>query len=127
MLAQASAEFILVITLLLFIFLIFYVVYVDQASNLVRSRERLSATHEAYALSIAMNYVYLAGDGASLEYPLPFHDGRGNLTVSGAVVESAQGEAVSQSPLLANIQNATQVSSAQVTIRNNGGVLSVEP
>ncbi|MFH0884324.1 MAG: hypothetical protein V1861_01280 [Candidatus Micrarchaeota archaeon] len=124
--AQASAEFLVVITMLLLIFLIFYVVYIGQASNLARSRELLSTNQEAYALSAAINYVYLAGDGASLNYSLPLHAGTGNLSVSGAVVESSLGEAVSQSPLLVPISGPTQISSASVVIRNNDGVVSIE-
>ncbi|MEW6749337.1 MAG: hypothetical protein AB1295_06550, partial [Candidatus Micrarchaeota archaeon] len=74
----------------------------------------------------ALNYVYLAGPGASIDFTMPYRSGEENITVSGLAVESVRGEGRAQAPLLIYFSEPVQIVSGSFTIRNEGGVIVLE-
>jgi hypothetical protein len=122
--AQVTAEFLVVVSALAAIFLIFYVVYFGQNINLTQSQDSIAAMRNAYALSAAMNYVYLAGEGAQYNFTLRKEQDE-NVTISNLSVESSRTHAVAQAPLLEGNTNASSVNGGQMVIRNNDGVIEI--
>jgi hypothetical protein len=123
--AQASAEFLVVISVLLLLFIIFYTVYMGLLGNLSISRENLAATRSATSIAAAVNYVYLAGPGASLNFTMPYR-AKENITIYGLVAESNMGEGHAQAPLLLYSDDVIHISSSSFVIRNDDGVIVIE-
>ncbi len=115
--AQVSAEFLVVFSALVTIFLVFFMVGMGHNVNLAQISDSVSGDTDAYALSVALNYVHLAGDGAQYN----FTSSR-NLSISDVSVESERGQA----PLLNSDTNATNVSAGAMLIKNNDGGLEIE-
>jgi hypothetical protein len=122
--AQVSIEFLLILSVLIFVFLIFYVVYAGQTLNLFSLDQTLLASRNAYALSTAMNYVHIAGDGASFNMTLN-KGANESISVSDFSVESMRSGTVAQAPLINSRVNATTIDKSEFVIRNNLGELEV--
>lgn len=123
--AQASAEFLIVVSALMLFFVLFYTVYVDLLGNLSITRENLAATQRSGSLAAAANYVYLAGPGASINMSIPYNTGE-NLSLYGVAAESNIGEGHAQAPLILFADSITYVNSSDFVIRNSDGVIVIE-
>ncbi len=123
--AQVTAEFLVVLSALMTIFLIFYVVYSGQNLDAAQGRDSLLTMRDAYSLSNAINAVYLAGDGASYNATIAYSGPDENLSVSPLYVEAARGEAVAQSPLISGAINSTAINGSQAVITNSGGAIGI--
>jgi hypothetical protein len=124
--AQISAEFLVVVSALMSIFLFVYVVFLSQNINLFQARESITSMKNAYALSAALNYVHLAGDGAQLNFTLSGKENDENITISDVSVESRKTYTAIQAPLLNPNTNTSSVEGGRMIIKNNGGVIEIE-
>jgi len=122
---QQSAEFFVVIAVIMFIFLVFLVIYQGQNVNLLQSQDSVSAMERAYSLASAINYVYLAGDGASYNFTFRKYSNE-NVSISGRAVQCSKNYVVAQAPLLTDQVNATIVGGGEMLIKNNEGVIEIE-
>ena len=86
--AQVSIEFLFVFSVLSLLALIFFLVLQGQKINLYQSQDSLSAMRNAYALSAAINYAHLAGEGTEYNFTLSGVGPDENITVAGFAVES---------------------------------------
>ena len=124
--AQTSGEFLIILAALTLIILIFYVVYSNQRINLFQVQDVLSSTRNAYALSAAINYVHLAGNGAQYNFTLSNKGDTEDITISAYAAESNRTHALSQAPLLNGDTNASTLGGGQMLIKNNNGAIEIE-
>jgi uncharacterized protein (UPF0333 family) len=121
-----SSEFLVVFGLMLLIGLVFYSFQVGESINIQQIREKLAAHRNALAASTALNYVYLAGDGAQYNFTLPYLIDGENITIYEGSVESRKGGALSSAPLLSSNTNSTTMKGGRTILRNNRGVIEIE-
>lgn len=121
-----SSEFLVVFGLMLLIGLIFYTFELGETINIVQIREKLSAHRNALAASAAINYVYLAGDGAQYNFTLPYIVDGENITIYEGSIESRRPEAVASAPLLSSNTNSTTMKGGRTILRNNNGLIEIE-
>lgn len=123
---QAANEFFLVFVALLLIYIVFAIVYNNQAINLFQSRDNLEAFQTSHQISAAINNVYLAGDGAAIN--ITVIASRVNVTINSGIIESsvASTNSVNQVKLLTSRINTTNVVlNREMTILNNGGTIEI--
>ena len=122
---QATEEFMVVLSALLLLFYIFYTLYIGQISTSHSAMDRLKAASIAGGIRSAINYVYLAGDGAVYNATIAFGNRPMDVLVSGGTV-SVMSDVTSYSlPLLTDNMNATSISQGGIGIRNNGGAIEI--
>ena len=121
-----SSEFLVVFGLMLLIGLVFYSFQVGENINITQIREKLAAHRNALAASTALNYVYLAGDGAEYNFTLPYVINEENITIYEGSVESRRGGTLSSAPLLSSNTNDTTLDGGRTILRNNNGVIEIE-
>lgn len=121
-----SSEFLVVFGLMLLIGLVFYSFQVGESINIQQIREKLAAHRNALAASTALNYVYLAGDGAQYNFTLPYVIDRENITIYEGSVESRRGGTLSSAPLLSSKTNSTTMKGGRTILRNSRGVIEIE-
>jgi hypothetical protein len=124
--AQVSAEFLVVVSVLMVLFIMFYVVVLSQNVNLFQAQDSLHSQRNAYGLSSAINYVHLAGDGAFLNYTLSGKENEDNITISSVSVESRNNRSHAVSPLLISDINTSSVEGGYMLIKNNAGGIEIE-
>ena len=118
-----SAEFLVLVALVALIFLVLSVVLRGQETNLLQIKDALSSQRNAYALSSALNYVCLAGDGATYNLSFSGKAQDENITFFAHSVESKRGRAVSSAPLLCGNISGSAVENGNMLISNsNGGI-----
>ncbi len=103
-----------------------YVVYAGQRVNLFQVQDSVAGTRNAYAISAAVNYVHLAGDGAEYNFTLSGVGREENITLSGYAAESNRSYAMSQAPLLNGNTNTSTVEGGEMLIKNNNGAIEIE-
>jgi hypothetical protein len=123
---QSSVEFLVIVSVLFSIFLIFYIVYLDQNINLFLAQETIGAMRNSYALSSAINYVHLAGDGAQLNFTLTGRRNNETTTISDLAVLSDRSGSRGQAPLLTAMVNTTAVDGRELVIKNEGGEIRID-
>ena len=133
--AQISAEFIIIVSIALVVFLMMFSIIDKRNDELYSTRTMLYARKEADNLASSINTIFLAGDGAQKTITLPetLRDDKNytiNIYPTNHLVEiiwSSLGENRQYtSPLLtANITgNLTSLSNTTLTITNsNGGMV----
>lgn len=121
-----SAEFLTILAALMIIFLIFTVTYSGQNLNIMHIKEMLSGRQTAYSVATAVNYVYLAGDGAQYRFNVIGKDNDENITFFSHSVESRRGAEVSSAPLLNGDINVSTLDERSVVIKNNDGVIGID-
>lgn len=121
-----SSEFLVVFGLMLLIGLVFYTFELGETINIVQIREKLAAHRNALAASAAINYVYLAGDGAEYDFTLPYIAKGENITIYEGSIESRRPEALSSAPLLSSNTNSTTMKGGKTILRNNNGLIEIE-
>jgi uncharacterized protein (UPF0333 family) len=122
--AQVSAEFLVVVSVLVLVFLIIYQIGIGQNINLLQTKDSVEAMRNAYALSAAINYVYLSGDGTTYNFTNT-KEANETISISEYSVESFRGKAKVQAPILDANVNASEVGSGQKIIKNNNGAIEI--
>ena len=121
--AQVTGEFMVVLSVMLILFYVFYMLYANQIVNSYQADERIVAMRVAAAVQSAINYVYLAGDGTV--YNTSIRTNGMNVTIMNGVVEVRSDFSGYYLPLLTNRINTTTINPGDMTIRNNLGVIEV--
>ena len=122
--AQISAEFFVAFAAVAAVVLISVLIYGAQLTNLLQSKDALSAKKTAYQLSAAINSVYLAGNGTNaIILVMPNNE---SITISGNnLVVQKNKEKVSIS-LLTDRINSSSIQSGYRKIKNNAGLIEIE-
>lgn len=121
--AQASTEFIVVLSVIMVLFFIFYSLYADQFVNSRQSSEKIAAMTTAISVRNAINYVYLAGDGTQYNTSLKIVNM--NVSVHDGVVWAQSDFGSYYAPLLTSKINTTTINGGDVLIRNNKGLIEI--
>jgi uncharacterized protein (UPF0333 family) len=121
-----SSEFLLVFGLMLLIGLVFYTIQIGEKVNIQQIREKLETHRNALAVSSALNYVYLAGDGAEYNFSIPYIIKGETITIYENSVESRRPGTLSSSPLLSSNTNSTSMKGGNTILRNNNGLIEIE-
>jgi hypothetical protein len=124
--AQASSEFIVVYTSLLLIFVVVYSILFGGNSNMFRVQDLVAAQRDAQSVAAAMNFVYLAGDGASYNLTPQKTVAGENITISDFGVSAERPDAYASSPLLDAQVNSDYLRNGSVVIRNIKGGIYIE-
>ncbi len=124
---QVSSEFMVVYAALLTIFLIVFIIYFGSSTNLFQIQDKTTALRNAQTIAAAMNYVYLAGDGASYNLTLSGIANDENITIHDFSVNSKRSQASASAALLVGDVNDTSIASGggNIVITNIGGKLYV--
>jgi uncharacterized protein (UPF0333 family) len=123
--AQISFEFMIVFSVLLTISMIVFAISSGTDLNLAQIRDSVAALRNAHSAAAAINYVYLAGDGASYNFtPANIMNGE-NITLSGHAVTSWRPYATISAPLLDARVNASSLGRGDIIISNNGGEIDI--
>lgn len=117
--AQASVEITVVLVAIVALFAVFVTIYQNQLINLWQAKDRVETLDTAYMVANAINYVYLAGEGASYDFFIVAP--RKNITATGyfVIAESTTG-AFLQAPLLDSVANTVVNNSGKIRIENTG-------
>lgn len=119
--AQASLEFLIVFSALLTLFLVVFALSFGGNGNLVQIQDSAASMRNAQSIAAAVNYVYLAGNGASYNLTISNVLNAENITLSSHVVSSTRRNAYSSAPLLNGKMNFTSLGRGNVILANNGG------
>ncbi len=119
--AQISSEFLVVFSMLLMVFLVMYTIFFGSNIDLNQSQNALRAERDAMALAAAINFVYLAGEGAGYNLSMGALPQGEIITVSGTGVSCEIGKAFGSAPLLTGATSPSGNMSGNVNITNRGG------
>jgi uncharacterized protein (UPF0333 family) len=123
--AQVSSEFMIVVSALAMIFIIVFFISAGGSTNLRQAQDSSAALRNAYAAAAAINYVYLAGDGASYNLTLKNLAEGENITISSYAVTSERPRAYASVPLITGSVNASSLEGGQALMTNNRGRIDV--
>lgn len=123
--AQVSSEFMVAYTALLMIFVMVFVIYSGGTLNLFQVQDSLAAFRNAQSAAAAINYVYLAGDGASYSFTAANLADQENITISDYGVTSDRPQGSASVPLLDAETNTTSIARGSMTITNNRGEIDI--
>ncbi|MFH1521024.1 MAG: hypothetical protein ABID61_05245 [Candidatus Micrarchaeota archaeon] len=123
--AQVSSEFMIVYSALFTLFLVLFFVYFDGSLNLFQTQDKIMALRNAQSIASAINFVYLAGDGASYEFTMTNIKNEENITITNYAVTSTRPHASASAPLLNADVNTDSLSQGNITITNNGGEIVI--
>ena len=123
--AQVSFEYMIVISLLLTIFLVVTVLSFNTNVNLFQMQDSQAALRNSYAVASAINFVYLAGDGASYNFTMTKIMNDENITIHDYSVSSERPYASAGAPLLNAETNATSIGEGSTRMTNNKGEINV--
>ena len=119
--AQASIEFLIVFSALLGIFLVVFALSFWGEGNLVQIQDSAASMRNAQSIAAAINYVYLAGDGASYNLAISNVLDAENIALSSHAVSSTRRNAYSSAALLNGKMNFSSLGKGKVVLTNNGG------
>ena len=121
--AQVSSEFMVVFSALLMIFVVVFTMYFGGSLNLFQTQGSVASYRNAYAIASAINFAYLAGEGASYNLTISRLGNEENVTVSDFGVTSERPGASASAPLLDADVNTTSIGRGSIVITNkNGGI-----
>jgi len=121
--AQVTGEFMVILSVVFILFYIFYALYANQIVNSYQADESITSMRVASQVQSAINYVYLAGDGAT--FSTSFRTSGMNVTISNGVVEARSEFSEYDLPLLTNRINMTTINPGDITLRNDHGVIGI--
>ena len=124
--AQVSLEYMIVLSLLLTIFLVIMTVTFGFNMNLFQVQDSKAALRNAHSVAAAINFVYLAGDGASYNLTLTNVMNKENITIHDYSVTSERPYASASAPLLNAKMNTTSIGKGSIKITNDNGEIRVE-
>ncbi|HZX34424.1 MAG TPA: hypothetical protein VFF09_03515 [archaeon] len=124
--AQVSVEFIIVLSLLFGVLLLSLAVFGEKNSGFILLQKGSEAQLEARKISLAVNSVFLAGNGAETEIALGANPDS-NILFSGNAVQVHWSGGFADSALITeNINAASFSGTGTATVKNIEGVVSVE-
>lgn len=124
--AQASLEYMVVFSALLVVFLVMFALSFGGGGNLGQIQDSAASMRNAQSIAAYLNYVYLAGDGASYRTYLSGVAEGENITVAPHTVSSSRRNVYSSAALLDGKMNFTSLPRGSVTISNSGGEIDAE-
>ena len=124
--AQVSFEFLVVYSALLTIFLVIFAVYFDGSLNLFQTQDKVVALRNAQSAAAAINYVYLAGNGASYKFALTNVMNDENTSISDYTITSKRPHSSASASLLNADVNVSALDKGNMTITNNRGEIDIE-
>jgi len=124
--AQISSEFLIVYAALLMVFTITFGIIFGGGINLAQTQDHLASLRNSQAIASAINYVYLAGDGASYNLTLTNFKNDENITLTDYAVTSSRPQATTGSPLLDADINASSLRQGNAVITNKKGELDIQ-
>lgn len=124
--AQASLEYMVVFSALLVVFLVMFALSFGGSGNLGQIQDSAASMRNAQSIAAYLNYVYLAGDGATYRAQLSGVAEGENITVAPHTVSSTRRNAYSSAALLDGNMNFSSLSRGSVTISNSGGEIDAE-
>ena len=123
--AQASVEFIVIYAALFTIFFIVSLVYLNAGVNLFQSEQSINTMRNAESVAAALNYVYLAGNGATYNFSLTNVISGENITISNFSVQSQEPHANSEVAIVTGDVNASWINKSYDLISNNNGEINI--
>lgn len=123
--AQVSSEFMIVYSAVFTLFLVLFFVYFDGSLNLFQTQDRIMALRNAQSIASAINFVYLAGEGASYEFTMSNIKNQENITVTDYAITSTRPHASAGAPLLDANVNTSTLGRGNITITNNRGGIDI--
>ena len=123
--AQVSSEFIVVYTALLLIFVVVFAILFGGGFNLSQAQNLVAAERDAQSVAAAINFVYLAGDGASYNFTPQNIAAGENITISDFGASAERPNAYASAPLLDAQVNTTSVASGNIVITKNKGEIDI--
>jgi len=118
---QVSFEMIAVVSALIMISLVVFTISAGGNTNLINIQNTVAAKRDAYSYAAAMNFVYLAGDGASYDFSTKNLREDENISISGYAVTADRGSASVSVPLLDGKTNTSTPAKGHMTITNDKG------
>lgn len=122
---QASPEFMAVYTVLFTVALILFLIYFDSSLSLFQTQDKAVATRNSQAIAAAINYIYLAGDGAGYELRLNHNPKYENISIGDYSVASMLPHSYAASPVLRAGVELGKLGNGTVAIISNGGLIHV--
>lgn len=119
--AQASLEYMVVMSSLLVVFLLMFALSFGGQGNLGQIQDSSASMRNSQSAASALNFVYLAGSGASYELYLSGVEEGENITVSPHTVSSTRGNAYFSASILDGNMNFSSLTRGSNLISNSGG------
>jgi hypothetical protein len=107
------------------IFVVVFTIYFGGNLNLFQAQDSVAAMRDAQATAAAINYVYLAGDGASYNFTQSGMANEENITISDYAVTSERQHSSASAPLLDADVNTSSIGSRNIMITNNRGGIDI--
>jgi len=124
--AQISSEFMVVYSALLLIFVIVFTIYFGGSLNLFQGLDSVAALRDAQATASAINFVYLAGDGASYSFTPSHLADNENITLTAFGVTSERLHGYASAPLIIGKVNASTLGRMSMVITDNRGEIYIQ-
>lgn len=118
-------EFLVVYSALLLIFVVVFAIIFGSEVVLAQAGDTVAARRDAQAVAAAINFAYLAGDGASYSFEAPRTGGMESITISDYTVTAKRAHATASAPLLHADVNASGIEGGNMTISNTGDGIDV--
>ncbi len=123
--AQVSSEFVVVYTALMLIFVVVFAILFGGNFNLFQAQDLAASQRDSQSIATAMNFVYLAGDGASYNFTPQNLEAGENLTITAFGVGAQRTYDYASAPLLDANVNTSSLGSGSIVISNNAGELYI--
>src|SRR3989339_495694 len=123
--AQVSFELMVIVSALMLLFVILFTVVFGGNINLFQIQNTVTVTNNAQAVAAVINYVYLAGDGASYNFAMSNVQNEENITISDYAVTSKREYVSAGAPLLNANVNVSKIDKKNNIITNNRGEIDI--
>lgn len=123
--AQVLSEFIIILACVMIVLIVFVAIYSGQITNLIQSKDTLTAKKIAYQLSGVINNVYLAGDGTA--YDITIIRSNENISISKNNLIVTKGGVKVSMPLITENINTSEIIGNRLSIKNNAGLIEIAP
>lgn len=122
--AQISTEMLAILSAVLVVFLFAVYMVSENIPIIVKVKSSMEAHRVASSIGPAINLVYLAGHGTTVQISVPGENV--NATIYDRYLTVISGSSFYTWPLLTNKTNTTNVPLGEIKIKNTDGVVSIE-
>jgi uncharacterized protein (UPF0333 family) len=125
---QVTFEFMVVYSALLTIFLIAIYIYFDGSQNLFQAQDTAASTSNSKAIASAINFVYLAGDGAAYNFTASniLNQTKENITITNYSVNSKREHGSASAQIINSNISASAIIRGNILISNNRGGINIQ-
>jgi len=123
--AQVSSEFVVVYAALMLIFVVVFTILFGGNFNLFQAQDLAAAQRDSQSIATAINFVYLAGDGASYNFTPEDLSSAENITITPFGVGAQRVYDYAGASLLDGQTNASSLGIGSVVIRDNAGEIYI--